>query len=141
MTYLTSWIIASSFFFSQKATFCEEDKKSYEFYGKHFIASYFECDQQAIGDDKKLQEVLKDAARASGAEILESSSYVFDTGGLTQAILLSESHASIHTYPEYSSCFVDLFTCGHRCDWKEFDQVMQDYLKPKKSQIQVLIRD
>ena len=141
MKYLTSWIIASSFFFSQKVTFCEEDKKSYEFYGKHFIASYFECDQQAIGDEKKLQEVLKDAARASGAEILESSSYVFDTGGLTQAILLSESHASIHTYPEYGSCFVDRFTCGHRCDWKEFDQVMQDYLKPKKSQIQVLIRD
>ena len=141
MKYLTSWIIASSFFFSQKATFCEEDKKSYEFYGKHFIASYFECDQQAIGDEKKLQEVLKSAARASGAEILDSSSYVFDTGGLTQAILLSESHASIHTYPEYSSCFVDLFTCGHRCDWKEFNQVMQDYLKPKKSQIQILIRD
>lgn len=141
MKMFKSLIISSLIFLQQNFASAEEDNSSYEFYGKHFIASYLECDSQAIADEKKLQEVLIEASKACGAEILKSASYVFDTGGLTQVVLLSESHASIHTYPEYQSCFVDLFTCGHRCDWKAFDQVMQKYLNPKKTQIQVIIRD
>lgn len=120
---------------------CEDFNNSYEFYGKHFIASYTECDESAILNDKKLQEVLLNAAKACGAEILKSSSYTFESGGLTQVILLSESHASIHTYPEYKSCFVDLFTCGQKCDWKAFDAVLQDFLQPKNTNIQVIVRD
>ncbi len=133
---LIAWASLCAQFYS----FCEE-KEVYEFYGKHFIASYIECDRGAIENDKKLQEVLIEAAKACGAEILKTSSYTFETGGLTQVVLLSESHASIHTYPEYQSCFVDLFTCGHRCDWKAFDSVMQNYLKPKKTNMQLIIRD
>lgn len=141
MKILTSLFMASLIFLQQDFSFADENKETYEFYGKHFIASYADCDPAAIGNEKKLQEVLMEAARASGAEILKSSSYVFETGGLTQVVLLSESHASIHTYPEYQSCFVDLFTCGYRCDWKQFDKVMQEYLKPKKTQIEVIIRN
>jgi S-adenosylmethionine decarboxylase len=56
-------------------------------------------------------------------------------------ILLSESHASIHTYPEHGKCFVDLFTCGDKCDHNVFNEVMQEYLKPRKVAEIVLVRD
>jgi S-adenosylmethionine decarboxylase len=56
-------------------------------------------------------------------------------------ILLSESHASIHTYPEHGKCFVDLFTCGDSCSNHIFNEELQKYLKPKKVAAMVLIRD
>ena len=55
-------------------------------------------------------------------------------------ILLSESHASIHTYPEFNACFVDLFTCGEKCSSEYFDQALQSYLKPKLVNGRTLIR-
>jgi S-adenosylmethionine decarboxylase len=57
------------------------------------------------------------------------------------ALLLSESHAAIHTYPEHNACFVDLFTCGDHCHNEPFDRVLREYLKPGAVQSKVLIRD
>jgi S-adenosylmethionine/arginine decarboxylase-like enzyme len=56
-------------------------------------------------------------------------------------ITLSESHASIHTYPEHGKCFVDLFTCGDKCDHEVFNDALKAYLQPKKVAEMVLARD
>lgn len=40
----------------------------------------------------------------------------FEPIGLSIVVLLSESHASIHTYPEQNCMFVDAFTCGTNCN-------------------------
>ena len=39
----------------------------------------------------------------------------FEPHGVTMIAVLSESHASFHTFPETGDIFVGLFTCGH-CD-------------------------
>lgn len=104
---------------------------SYEFYGNHFMASYKECDHEALIAIDNLLHALEQAIKLSGATILESSHSVFPGDGLTAVFLLSESHASIHTYPEHNACFVDLFTCGHDCSYIKFDQALEAYLKPK----------
>lgn len=103
----------------------------YEFAGNHFVASYYECDEQALVDNFRLEEVMLCASKASGAQVLNFISHHFDGQGLTMAILLSESHASIHTYPEHRACFVDLFTCGDHCDYEKFHHVLAEYLKPR----------
>lgn len=53
---------------------------------------------------------------------------------------MSESHCSVHTYPEYNSLFIDLFTCGETCSWEGFDKIMTQFLQPKKSSKNVIIR-
>ncbi|NGX47949.1 MAG: S-adenosylmethionine decarboxylase proenzyme [Chlamydiae bacterium] len=110
------------------------------FEGKHFLASYCECDPDAISDVITLEKVMHEAVLASGATILDSVMNIFPPDGLTLVILLSESHASIHTYPEHCSCFVDLFTCGRGCKEEEFDRVLRAYLQPKKVDTRILIR-
>lgn len=104
--------------------------EEYQFKGKHFMASYLDCDEEAMENIEALKEAFAEAARASHATILETSFYKFDPSGLTMVLLLSESHASIHTYPEHHACFVDLFTCGDKCSSSEFDAVLRRYLKP-----------
>jgi len=116
-------------------------EEKYEFRGKHFLASYCGCDHEAISNIEKLKEAMFFAVRTSGATILESAEHVFPPDGLTMVILLSESHASIHTYPEYNSCFVDLFTCGEKCSSEKFDKAMREYLKPANVKQTVLMRN
>ncbi len=113
----------------------------YEFKGIHFLVSYCGCDLDALTNLKGLSGAMHDAVEKSGATILDSCSWVFDPNGLTMVLLLSESHASIHTYPEHGACFVDLFTCGEKCSSEKFDAAMQEYLKPKVVQKRTLIRN
>ena len=109
-----------------------EENETHTFYGKHFVASYLDCDPKAIGDLTGLLEAMDEAVKASGASILNRTFHIFPPNGLTAVYLLSESHASIHTYPEYGACFVDLFTCGETCSSEGFDRLMRAYLQPKR---------
>ena len=105
--------------------------QNFEFSGTHFTASYKACDRAALTNIPALKAAMLEAAKASGAQVLGLADYIFEPDGYTMVILLSESHASVHTYPEYDACFVDLFTCGHNCSAKAFDECLQKYLKPQ----------
>jgi S-adenosylmethionine decarboxylase len=117
------------------------EESPFQFRGVHFLVSYCDCDMQALTDLKSLAAAMNDAVEKSGATILETSSWIFPPNGLTMVLLLSESHASIHTYPEYGACFVDLFTCGEKCSAEKFDSAMRTYLKPKIVNQRTLIRN
>jgi S-adenosylmethionine decarboxylase len=108
------------------------NESSYQFFGRHLVAQYYDCNVEALNNTKQLAEVMKKATILSGAEILNSIDYTFQPCGFTMLLLLSESHASIHTYPEHKSCFIDFFTCGHRCSAEKFDAVLRNYLQPKQ---------
>ena len=113
----------------------------YEFVGSHLVASYYECDKAALTDVDSLKKVMLDAVKKSNATILDFSSHEFKGGGFSMIVLLSESHASIHTYPEYGSCFIDIFTCGKTCEVENFNRIFKKYLKPKKIKKEVFVRD
>ena len=114
--------------------------EDHKFAGKHFIASYLDCDLRAIADLDSLVQAMNSAVSSSGATILDKCSYVFAPNGLTIVYLLSESHASLHTYPEYGACFVDLFTCGDHCSSEKFDEFLRLYLKPKTVNARLFLR-
>ncbi len=118
--------------------FCHAD---YQFAGRHFLASYLDCDAEAIADISALKEAMTQAVLTSGATLLNQSEFVFEPDGLTMVFLLSESHASIHTYPEHRACFVDLFTCGGHCDAQRFHAVLSAYLHPESINIKLLARN
>ena len=121
------------------ATFAQADV-DYEFVGRHLMVSYLDCDHEAINNEEAIKEKMMEAALSSGVTILSSSHHHFEPNGVTQVLLLAESHASIHTYPEFHSCFVDLFTCGTTFAMEKFDKVMSDYLKPKNVSHKLLHR-
>ncbi len=137
-----AWIRNTITFFClifASAAIAEEDLP-YEFKGTHFLVSYCDCDTDALSDVESLIAAMDMAVMQSGATILDSCKWVFPPTGLTMVYLLSESHASIHTYPEHGACFVDLFTCGEHCSSEKFDAAMRAYLKPKRVKDLNLIR-
>ena len=52
----------------------------------------------------------------AGATLCEVMSHRFAPQGVTVLAMLAESHASVHTYPELGTVFVDVFTCGETAD-------------------------
>jgi S-adenosylmethionine decarboxylase len=114
--------------------------ENFQFVGRHLMAQYYDCDPAALQNVKMVSQKMHEAVKASGAQLLDESEYVFQPNGLTMVLLLSESHASIHTYPEYNACFVDLFTCGHNCSAEKFDAVLREYLKPKQVESDIVTR-
>ncbi len=115
--------------------------KQHDFVGHHLLASYSECSSTALQDIKGLITAMKVAGKASGATLLDFLVHTFPNGGVTIVMLLSESHASIHTYPEYNACFVDFFTCGNTCIVEKSDVVLQKYLLPQKAHCRVVLRN
>ncbi|HEX5447418.1 MAG TPA: adenosylmethionine decarboxylase [Pirellulales bacterium] len=112
----------------------------FEFVGRHLLASYVGCDAAALADETGLLAAMKAAVKASGATLISSVQHSFTPSGMTAVMLLSESHASIHTYPEHRACFVDLFTCGRSCSAERFDAVMCKYLKPTRVDRRTILR-
>jgi len=118
---------------------------NHQFYGKHLIASYKGCCSKVINDPEKIKKIMTLAIQISGATILNDSDFTFTTDdpsvvGYTAVFLLSESHASIHTYPEYGCAFVDLFTCGTTCTWEEFHAAMIKGLRSESQDFKIIQR-
>jgi S-adenosylmethionine decarboxylase proenzyme len=44
--------------------------------------------------------------------VVSQTGYQFNPTGYTYAYVLSESHFTIHTYPEFNSCYIDIFCCN-----------------------------
>jgi len=61
---------------------------------------------------RKILNFNENAAAASGATVVQTISKKFDPQGVTVICLLSESHISIHTWPEEGKAAVDVYTCG-----------------------------
>lgn len=121
-------------------TFFTALHSDYEFKGKHYIASYKKCDPYALRSLSNLIDAFSRAIYVSGATVVGKCHHKFDNDALTSVYLLSESHASIHTYPEHNSCFVDLFTCGDTCDWSKFHCLMMAYLNPEEYEFDIIER-
>jgi S-adenosylmethionine decarboxylase len=69
-------------------------------------------DPSALVDDEALRTLLHAAATAGGATVVGEAFHVFPNGAVTGALLLAQSHLSIHTWPEHRLLNVDLLSCG-----------------------------
>jgi S-adenosylmethionine decarboxylase len=87
-----------------------------EVHGKHSICEIYNADPAILDNLDMIRDILRCAAQAAGATIRGEAYEKFEPQGVSVVLLLSESHISIHTYPEYGYAAVDCFTCGRHCD-------------------------
>lgn len=84
-----------------------------KFKGQHLLAELIGSSYAQLNDQDLIVKALRQAILRGGATLLDIQSFRFEPHGVTAFAILSESHASIHTYPEKGSAFLDVFTCGH----------------------------
>ena len=52
------------------------------------------------------------ALQSAGATVVQTMSHNFPGAGLTCVLILSESHAVLHTWPETGTVNIDIFSCS-----------------------------
>jgi S-adenosylmethionine decarboxylase proenzyme len=79
--------------------------------GHHVLLNIYDADKSTLSDMAVFEPFASRLLLASNAQVLSQTGHQFD-GGFTLLYLLTTSHFSIHTWPEYSSAAIDIFTCG-----------------------------
>ena len=82
-----------------------------KFAGTHLIIDLW--DATNLADPEHIDDVLREAAVATGATILHGHFHHFGpNSGVSGVLVLAESHVSIHTWPERDYAALDIFVCG-----------------------------
>lgn len=78
---------------------------------KQLIADLYGCGD-IINDSVRITEAAHEAIEFVGAQIVEECVHEFTPVGVTYFAVISTSHFSIHTWPEYEYAAVDIFSCS-----------------------------
>ena len=94
--------------------------------GRHIIAELYGVNKELISREKQVKEIMDKVIEEAGIETVGTLYNQFNPHGVTCVVLISESHISIHTWPEYEMVNLDIFTCG---DTQKSDLAFQSFLK------------
>lgn len=84
--------------------------------GIHYIV---DLDNVEETDNDTLVRICDESLEKGEVIILNKMIHAFEPQGLTLLYLLSESHFSMHTWPEYKKIRIDFFSCEtnqNKCD-------------------------
>lgn len=102
--------------------------------GKHILIEFYNCDKKILKNPKIIELRMNEAAKIANATIIQSVFHHFNPYGVSGAIIISESHLAIHTWPEYGYAAVDIFTCGDKIDpWTAF-KFLEEVFKAERSE-------
>ena len=106
------------------------DATGVQYAGGHLLIELWGADQ--LVDASHIERALSLGAEAAGAAILHSYFHAFGEGmGVSGVLVLSESHISIHTWPERSYAAIDIFMCGD-CNPYDAIPVIKSAFHPQK---------
>jgi S-adenosylmethionine decarboxylase proenzyme len=92
--------------------------------GKHMICDIKGIENiELLNSIKDLSSMLTNICTKYNFEVLQEINYEFTPQGCSILFLLSESHISIHTFPEKNHISLDLYTCREYEDNKEYQEI------------------
>ncbi len=108
--------------------------------GHHVILDLHGCPGAALDDLDALRTRLLEAVRLSGATILNDVFHKFSPQGVTGVVVIAESHASVHTWPEHGFAAFDFFTCGARMNAVAAIRHLIEALQPQRFSVREVAR-
>jgi len=100
--------------------------------GNQIVAEFYDCNRNRLRDARFVENAMNEAARLAGATIVSQTFHHFSPHGVSGAVIIAESHLSIHTWPEYGYAAVDLFTCGESVDAEIAFRHLRESFKAKQ---------
>lgn len=110
-----------------------------EHLGKHLIIECWGCND-GINDADLMRTAMIEAVHAAHATLLDINVHTFSPHGVTGVAVLSESHLSVHSWPEYGYLAADVFTCGDTTEPLAAVEVLRQYFQPSVVELQDIQR-
>ncbi len=85
--------------------------------GNHLILNFYEVsNKEFLRTMVKGRDILYDFLKGLGFTIINQTGHQFNSAGYSQTYILSDGHFIIHTFPEYKSCYIDIFCFSSKFD-------------------------
>jgi S-adenosylmethionine decarboxylase len=107
----------------------------------HIIADFSGCNVDLLRFGASGEIILAQAVSASGLNCVLISHHLFQPDGYTAAALLTESHITLHTWPEHASVQIDIFTCGEHEKARTAYAKLKDLFRPERVAEKILFRN
>jgi S-adenosylmethionine decarboxylase len=108
--------------------------------GSHLLVELYGCDGHLLETEDYVGDTMRMAAIESKATVVEQSFHEFKPYGVSGAVIIQESHYTIHTWPEHQYAAVDLFYCGGTVLVHRAVEVLQERFQPKRIKFLVVRR-
>ena len=76
-----------------------------------------------------IRPLMEEIIQRCKLNVVSQCEYQFSPIGATMLYLLSESHLTIHTYPEKRACSINLYTCNPKTDLNDALDIIYGYFK------------
>ena len=109
--------------------------------GTEWLIEASGCDSAALADLDRLRAVFNRVIRDLDLNVLgEIAWHQFDhPGGVSGLALLSESHLTCHTYPEFHAATFNLYCCRERASWT-WETTLKEMLGATEVKVRVFER-
>jgi S-adenosylmethionine decarboxylase len=98
--------------------------------GKHMICDFKNIKNiELLNDQENLNNILEMICDFYQFQIIDKVQKIFEPQGFTILYLLSESHLSIHTFPEKYFLSFDIYTCREYKDNTEYLEIYEYLLE------------
>jgi S-adenosylmethionine decarboxylase proenzyme len=109
--------------------------------GTQICIDFFGCKGISLNDVRLIGGLIDKSVKESGlTPIARTKLHKFDPQGITGYALLSSSHISIHTWPEYNYASIDVFACDKKEKVVKAADVLLKGLKPTKIRKKIFTR-
>ena len=109
--------------------------------GTEWLIDASGCDEAALADLDRLSAIFNRVIRDLDLNVLgEIQWHKFDhPGGVSGLALLSESHLTCHTYPEFRAATFNLYCCRERASWT-WETTLKEMLGATEVKVRVFER-
>ncbi len=84
----------------------------------------YQCNKDIIDDLEAVKRIAHEIINDINAGIVEECFHKFEPIGITYIAVITTSHFSVHTWPEYGYAAVDIFSCDD-----ELPEILAEKLK------------
>lgn len=84
--------------------------------GQHTLLEYYHCMPGRLKRARDVKVLLCSAVRRGGGRIVKAVFHNFSPYGVSGVVVITESHVTIHTWPEHAYAAVDIFSCSAKLD-------------------------
>jgi len=106
---------------------------------RHILYDLWVADGAMLERVDPWRRILTEAAQICGFTVVGEQFHQFEPVGVTGILLLSESHMSVHTWPEEKLATLDLFTCGDH-DLSIFVESIRAVVQPIHEEMELVKR-
>ena len=106
----------------------------------HQIIELYNCDKSVIENSDYVRNTFKEAVKLSDATVVAEKYHTFSPHGLTGVAVITESHISIHTWPEHGYVAIDVFSCDNKVNHKKILAYLKTHFFSKKTKTKSIKR-